>query len=100
MLGTALVLAVCVASLWIGKRYVMGGRTSSQGDQQRIRLLDSVAVGPRGRVQLVQVDQKKVLVGFDGSGLKAMVPISEDFEVALQEAEGAYGADLKVRRDR
>jgi flagellar biogenesis protein FliO len=84
VLGTAIVLGLCAGTLMLSKRWLRGMpvKTSATGP---LAVIDSLALGNRCHVHLVGVGKHRVLVGMDASGLKSLVPLSEDFDEALNQ---------------
>jgi flagellar biogenesis protein FliO len=80
--GTVLVLGLCVATLWIGKRWLVVGPTASSASGN-LRIVDSLSLGNHCLLQLVQAGNQQVLVGLDRMGMKALVPVSDSFESTL-----------------
>lgn len=85
-LGTALVLALCAATLIVSKRWLRGSpaKETAGGAMQ---LIDSLALGNRCALHLVSLAGRQVLVGTDASGIKTTVCLTEPFESSLHEAE-------------
>jgi flagellar biogenesis protein FliO len=97
-LGTAIVLALCVVTLAIGRRWLRGTATAGT-DQGRIQLVETLTLGNRCNLHLVKIGGQQVLVGLDGGGLKAMVTLTEPFADRLLEMQtlGAAGAAEEER---
>jgi flagellar biogenesis protein FliO len=88
VLGTATVLGLCVCTLWIGRRWLRGApRGATSGS--RLRLVETVVLGNRCSVHLLQTGDHQVLVGIDGTGLKSLVPLPASFENTLAEIKPA-----------
>lgn len=87
--GTVVVLALCVGSLWFGKRWLLRGLPPTKPGGEHLRLIDAIPLGNRCSVYLLQTGVRQVLVGVDGSGLKALVTLPETFENALNDADAA-----------
>jgi flagellar biogenesis protein FliO len=85
-LGTAFVLALCVGALVLGRRWLRKlPVASSTGGEMRV--VETLSLGQRCRVHLVRVGRRRVLVGVDPSGVRAITPLPDLFEQALEEAE-------------
>lgn len=84
-LGTVVVLGLCAVTLWVGKRWLRGGPLSA-GDGHKLQLLETLAVGRGSSLCLVRAGSQDVLVGVDGSGIKAVLALPGAFESALAEA--------------
>jgi flagellar biogenesis protein FliO len=83
-LGTMLVLGLCVGSLWYGKRWLnsLAARTTSAGE---LKLVETLHLGNRCCLHLVQLPARQILVGADASGIKTVVPLPDSFESVLAE---------------
>jgi flagellar biogenesis protein FliO len=87
VMGTATVLGLCVCTLLVGRRWLRGAaRGANSGD--KLRLIETVALGNRCAVHLIQAGDQQVLVGIDGAGLKSLVPLTVSFENTLAEVGG------------
>jgi flagellar biogenesis protein FliO len=80
--ATAAVLALCVVTLWLGRRWLAAPAAQNPAGRQ-LRLIETLALGNRCNVYLVHVANRPVLIGADPSGLKSVVPLPESFESAL-----------------
>jgi flagellar biogenesis protein FliO len=86
--GTAVVLALCVGSLVVCRRWLR--RLPGQGGTPtHMTLVETLPLGNRCLVHLVRVGKQQVLVGLDGGGLKSLVALPEAFDDALVEAQEA-----------
>lgn len=85
-MGTATVIGLCVATMWLGRRWLRGvpipGTTGN-----RLQLLESVALGNRCSVHLLRSGEHQILVGVDASGLKSLVPLPHLFDSTLREVQ-------------
>jgi flagellar biogenesis protein FliO len=103
VLGTVTVLGLCVCTMWGGRRWLRGApaRTSTGAT---LRHLETVSLGNRCAVHLVQAGSHQILVGVDGGGIKSLVPLPQSFESAIAEAgapafetaETFEGRDLRI----
>jgi flagellar biogenesis protein FliO len=85
-LGTVFVLGLCVGTLWIGRHWLQGkAPTSANGSQ--LRIVEALSLGSHCLVYLVEVGRHQVVVGVDRAGLKALIPLTEPFESALEQTE-------------
>lgn len=91
--GTLAVLGLCAGTLWFCRRWMQPGGAPRPHNAQ-LRLVETLSLGQRCLVHLVQVANRPVLIGVDGSGVKTLVPLPENFAQALLEAEAAP-ADLE-----
>lgn len=85
-LGTAVVLVLCVGMLWASKRWLQGMPVKS-GSNHQLAIIETLPLGNRCWVHLLRAGKQQVLVGLDGSGMKAMVALPERFEQVMTEAE-------------
>jgi flagellar biogenesis protein FliO len=85
MVGTLVVLGLCVGTLWFGKRWVK--TEPPRGANSRLAVVESLALGNRCSVILVRAGPRQVLAGVDGTGLKALVALPDLFEDALEQAQ-------------
>jgi len=84
-LGTVVVLALCVGTLWIGKRWFQVVPESKPGS--KLQLVETLALGRMCTLHLVIVGGRQVLVGVDGGGIKSLVPMPVDFEQSLTDVQ-------------
>jgi flagellar biogenesis protein FliO len=84
-LGTIFVLILCIVTLRAGKRWIRPLGVPV-GENRKLRVLESLPLGGRCSVFLIQAEQSKVLVGVDQTGMKALLPLPQPFEGALAEA--------------
>jgi flagellar biogenesis protein FliO len=84
--GTAVVLALCVGTLVVCRRWLR--RLPGQGGVAgQMALVETLPLGNRCLVHLVRVGKQQVLVGLDAGGLKSLVALAEPFDEALADAE-------------
>ena len=82
--GTAAVLlGGALLALWCGRRWLVPAAGQAGKTGQRLQLLDSLVLGNRCQVFLVEVDRRQVLIGTDATGLQTVVPLPESFASAL-----------------
>lgn len=80
--GTTFVLLLCVITLWVGKRWIRPPTVPSRENRQ-LRIVESLALGGRCSVYLLQAGDAKVLAGVDGAGIKALLPLPAEFAGTL-----------------
>jgi flagellar biogenesis protein FliO len=85
-LGTVIVLALCVGTLWVGKRW-LGVATGATDATGQLRVVETLALTNRCSLLLVNAANCQVLVGIDQSGLKSLVTLPERFESSLHELQ-------------
>jgi flagellar biogenesis protein FliO len=83
--GMGVVIVTCFGMVWACKRWLKTGTLPGEVGSQ-LRVVERLMLGPRCSVFLLQSGRCRVLAGVDGSGLQALVPLSEPFEDALTEA--------------
>ncbi len=100
VLGSAGVLAACVVSLWAARRWLRNRSALGTGSG-KMQLIESLALPNRCSVQLIQVDNRKLLVGLDNSGLKTILPLADSFANAFDEIkdEGTNSASALQSRE-
>lgn len=76
VVSLAVVLALVVGVGWLTRR--MQGRVGPAG--RRLRCVESLAVGNKQRVLLIQVGTQQLLVGSSGGGLKTLHVLAEPVE--------------------
>ncbi len=85
-LGTAVVLGLCVATLYGVRRWMYP--TAANGSTPReMRLMETLQLGNRCALHLVHLGKQPILVGVDGAGIKTIVPMAAAFEDVLTEAD-------------
>jgi flagellar biogenesis protein FliO len=87
-LGTIFVLILCAITLWAGKRWIRP-LAGSQNENKQLRLVETLALGGRCSVYLLQAGETKVLAGVDHAGLKSLLTLPQSFDGALAELDGA-----------
>lgn len=85
VVGTTIVLVLCVGTMVAGRRWLRGTPARSPSGNL-MHLLETVSLGNRCSVHLVQVGDQQVLVGVDGNGVKSLVPLPPSFERALADS--------------
>jgi flagellar biogenesis protein FliO len=83
-IGTAVVLGLCVATLYVGKRWLRpGARVRAAGSQ--FQVLETLPLGNRCSILLVQAANRQLLVGVDSTGLKSLLSLPEPFKETMPE---------------
>jgi flagellar biogenesis protein FliO len=90
-LGTVFVLILCVITLWAGKRWIRP-LAGTPGENKQLHLLETLPLGARCSVYLLQVGETKVLAGVDHAGLKSLLTLPQSFDGALADEERAEAA--------
>jgi flagellar protein FliO/FliZ len=73
LLSFALVIALLLAVLW-GLRKMQNGNSFLRKNTQRLQTIESLSIGPRQKIVLIQVDGKDVLVGVTAHQMTALSP--------------------------
>ena len=82
VVGTFVALALCAGSLWFGRRWLRGNVVTG-GPGRQLRVIETVSLGNRSFVHLVQAGKGQVLAGTDSAGLKALIAVPSPFEDVL-----------------
>ncbi len=91
-LGTIVVLILCALTLWVGKRWVRPLAVPvSEG--KHLRVLESLPLGGRCSVYLLQVGETRILAGVDHTGLKSLLPLPASFGGVLAELDEPKGTE-------
>ena len=69
----ALVIGLLLAVLW-GLRKLQSGASFLRKNSQRLQTIESLSVGPRQKILLIQVDGHDVLVGVTAHQMTALSP--------------------------
>ena len=89
-LQVILALAVTLATIWGLSRLVIKKRWHRNFDQQQIKIIDSLALGARDRVMLIEVENQRVLVASTPGNLRSLhvyeKSAGDTFASALQRA--------------
>lgn len=98
--GTAIVLGLSVATLWAGKRWLLGPNRAGVGGAH-MQLVESLHLGNRCTLHLIQFASRQVLVGADATGVKSIVPLPDAFEDCLPrldaEGDGLLPQTVEIR---
>ena len=82
-LGTLFVLALCVGTLWFGRRWLTGAAVIGRNGGT-LKLEESVSLGNRCFIHLLRVGDARIVAGTDSSGLKTLVTLPLPFEGVLE----------------
>ena len=69
----ALVIGLLLATLW-GLRRMQTGSIFLRKSTQRLQTIESLSIGPRQKIVLIQVDGQDVLVGVTAHQMTALSP--------------------------
>jgi flagellar protein FliO/FliZ len=67
----ALVIALLLAVLW-GLRKMQNGNSFLRKNAQRLQTVESLSIGPRQKIVLIQVDGQDVLIGVTAQQMTAL----------------------------
>ena len=67
----ALVIALLLAVLW-GLRKMQNGNSFLRKNAQRLQTVESLSIGPRQKIVLIQVDGQDVLIGVTAHQIMAL----------------------------
>ncbi len=82
--GTILVLGLCVGAMWIMRRWMQPTLATENG-QRKLQLAESLHLGNRCFLHLVQLGEQQILVGVDPAGIKSVSTIARAFDEVLAE---------------
>jgi flagellar biogenesis protein FliO len=86
-LGTFVTLGLCVASLVLGRRWLQ--RPAANSTSRKLRIEETVVLGHRATLFLVQVGDNHLIAGTDAGGLKSLIVLPTAFQEVLdQQVEG------------
>lgn len=84
--GTAIVLGLCVVTLWGIRKWIYPVPINASGPRA-MRLSETLHLGGRCSLHLVQMDKQSILIGVDATGIKTIVPLTTAFEDVLGDTE-------------
>ena len=87
-LGTVVVLALCVVTLVVIKRWFSPFAPTQAGGRE-LFVLETLQLNGRCSVFLLQTGKTRALAGVDATGLKMLMALPEPFEMSLAEGGGA-----------
>lgn len=93
--GTVVVVGLCIGTLLLGKRWLQVVPTPTGGTRQ-MTVMEALPLQNRCCVYLIKVGSRQMLAGVDGSGLKALVPLTEPFEQALNDMQAGEPVNAPV----
>ncbi|MFO0966554.1 MAG: flagellar biosynthetic protein FliO [Gemmataceae bacterium] len=98
-IGTVVVLAMCVATILLCKRW-LGGTAAASATNTHLKRIETLALPQRCWVHLVHVGAHPVLVGGDAKGITTIVPLPESFATTLEQADAGPSvlAEVIARR--
>jgi flagellar biogenesis protein FliO len=82
VVGTVVVLGLCVGTLWFGKPWLQRLQVAGVGNPS-FHIEGSVAVGNRAMLYLVRVGETQLVAGTDVSGLKSLIALPPSFKEVL-----------------
>jgi flagellar biogenesis protein FliO len=99
MAAVSVVLAALFVLGLLAIRRGRASRRTAPADGGELRVVSSLAMPPRSRLYLVQVDRLRVLVGIEAGRLASIVPLPATFDAALLDAEEDRPAAADADRD-
>jgi flagellar biogenesis protein FliO len=87
VLATSIVLAMAMGLIWLCRMCLASKAHSARGGE-RIRLRATANLGSRCFAQLLEVDDRLVLVGRDATGIKSMLALDRPFGAELDGLTG------------
>lgn len=95
VIGTVVVLALCVGTLWFGKPWLMRLQlTNTTGQPMQIE--GTVALGNRAVLYLVKIGDTQLIAGTDATGLKSLLALPVSFKDVLDEPLSHVATPLVV----
>ena len=98
LVGTVVSLILCVATIWFGRRWLERGANGANSGQKQLVLVESLSLGRRCSVALLEVGDRQVLVGSDQGGLQSMLILPVAFEDVMTEQNAELAASPEVMR--
>jgi flagellar biogenesis protein FliO len=83
---TVVVLVLCVGVLVCGK-YWMRGFAPNQTEGAKLSLVETLQLGNRCCLHLVQLSSRQIVVGADATGIKTVVTLPDIFDNCLDETD-------------
>ena len=74
LLSFALVIGLLLGLLWALKK-IQNGSSLLRKSTQRMQTIETLSLGPRQKVVLIQVDGQDVLIGVTAHGMTALSPM-------------------------
>jgi flagellar protein FliO/FliZ len=71
LLSFALVIGLLFGSLWALRKLQSGARLGAKGEA-RLKIVETLSVGPRQKIALVQLDGQDVLLGITTQAITAL----------------------------
>ena len=84
LVGTVVVLVLCVGTVWIGKPWLQKLQITGSGTAS-FHIEGSVAVGNRAMLYLVRVGDTQLIAGTDMTGLKSLIALPASFKDVLDQ---------------
>ena len=96
LFGTVVSLVLCVATIWFGRRWLERGSSGMNPGQKQLVLIESLSLGRRCSVALLEVGDRQVLVGSDQGGVQSMLILPVAFEEVMTEQNAELEASQEV----
>src|SRR5574343_1922272 len=71
LLSVALVIGLLFGSLWALRKLQSGARLGAKGEA-RLKIVETLSIGPRQKIALVQLDGQDVLLGITVQSITAL----------------------------
>ena len=72
LLSFGLVIALLLGSLWLLRKLQSGAMGARAGGSARLKIVETLSVGPRQKIALVQLDGQDVLLGITAQSICAL----------------------------
>jgi flagellar biogenesis protein FliO len=77
--GTALVVSLCLATMWLlARKFSVTALKKQTGN--RLRVIATLPLANRGALHLLAIEKRRIVAAVDSTGLKALLPIPETCE--------------------
>lgn len=101
--GTTIVLILAIIFVVGCRKWIAKMQPTPVPGAKQLRVIDTVSLGPRCKVHLLEAGNGRVLAGVDTTGLQTLITLPESFHAVLdEELERAIesGADTKELEQR
>ena len=79
--GTVVTLALCIATLVLGRRWIQ--KQTPQSASRKLQIEESIVLGHRATLFLIKVGDSHLVAGTDAGGLKSLIVLPAAFQEVL-----------------